>query len=1627
MRKMHFFCLLVALLSVPLSSLAQTLQVSSTISPTCTMPNSGEFEVELTGPGLPDTVRFRLNGFPSGAPPFVQNDQTTSKVILYPNLTEGNYFVDVFDTDGNSIAPGVFVALDITEPIISVPPVPTTVCSNDGPQDLLSLVSADQPGGTFTFTGPGVSGTTFDPSGRNGFENVNVTYTLDVCTVSSIVTFDVEPAPIIIPNPRTVCEDSGPLNLLPLVTANIPGGTFSFSGPGVSGNTFDPSGQSGTIPVDVVYILGNCTVNGILDITVQELPVLTLNPTTICENEAPVNLTTLVSASPVGGTFSFSGTGVSGSNFNPAGLGGSSVNVDVTYTLGQCVETGVLAITIESPPTITLNPLSPICENAGTQDLLTMVSGSPAGGTFTFTGPGVSGNNLNPSGLGGGPINITVDYTIGSCTSTEVLVIDIETTPVLTLNPTTPVCENSAALDLTSMVSASPAGGAFSFSGPGVSGTSFDPSGLGGTSASIDVTYSLGTCTVVNTMTIGVQQTPTLTLNPTTPICENESSQDLLAMVSASPTGGTFSFSGPGVTGNSFSPSGLNGSINIDVTYDLGSCIVTNTMVIEVEPTPVLTLTPVTPQCDSNMPVDLLTWVSASPGGGTFSFSGPGVTGNIFDPMGQSGTVNIVVTYELSACTVTGTMVIDVEQAPVLVLNPNTPLCQNAGPQDLTSWVTTNPPGGTLTFSGPGVTGTTFNPAGLAGFIAVNVSYTLGVCTTNSTMSVDVQIVPNVNLNPPAAICNDQGIQNLLSMVSVNPSGGTLTFSGPGVSGNTFDPTGLSGTIEVAVDYSLTFCSRADTLELVVNDAATVDAGSDLVICETDQAMLAGSIGGGASAAQWTTTGSGTFNDNTNLNAIYTPSGADITAGSVVLTLITNDPDGAGPCSVESSSVTLTINPAAFADAGVDQTICEGADVTLNGSISGVATNPVWSTLGGGTFDDPTNLGATYFPDAADISAGMVQLVLSTDDPDGAGGCSAASDTVDIVINSLPTVDAGPDQAVPAGNTVGLSGVLGGGATSGIWSSNGSGVFDDVTSLNAVYTPSAADIIAGSVILILTTNDPDGPGPCTAQSDLMTVLIITGNTVIAGVDQNLCEGDTVMLSGVAACVANGTTWTTDGTGSFDDPDDLNTFYVPSPADIAADSILIILNIDDPASSLGCLPQSDTLVVKINATPVADAGPDVTICQGDATQLTGSGGTSYQWAPAAGLDDPMIANPMATPAITTTYILTVTDDFGCADTDTLTVDVIVTTPPIVVSPVDICQDFISPRLSATGTNINWYTDAALTNLVATGAEYQPGPAELDVTTVGSTTFFVTQNLGCVESAAAMVVVNVLDRNDPICSTLCPTVDFTASAIDVICAGTNTGSINLTNISGFSGSSATLEVYLDGTLIGDTDQTQFTISDLTAGDYTVTVQQTGICTNSFDQMVTISEPSSSISAVINDVTISLPDLPTGSFTVDIEGSSGIAPYQVQIELTDPAFPPQSIFIDFTDATLDPVTGDYQLVFRDLYAGEYEITVRDDQGCTLVISQEVGYDDSIFVPNIFTPNDDGVNETFSIRNLPQNDGIILIVSNRWGKIVYENQNYQNDWNGGDNSDGTYFYRLKINEIVYTGWVEIRRGDVP
>jgi gliding motility-associated-like protein len=70
------------------------------------------------------------------------------------------------------------------------------------------------------------------------------------------------------------------------------------------------------------------------------------------------------------------------------------------------------------------------------------------------------------------------------------------------------------------------------------------------------------------------------------------------------------------------------------------------------------------------------------------------------------------------------------------------------------------------------------------------------------------------------------------------------------------------------------------------------------------------------------------------------------------------------------------------------------------------------------------------------------------------------------------------------------------------------------------------------------------------------------------------------------------------------------------------------------------------------------------------------------------------------------------------------------------------------------------------------------------------------------------------------------------------------------------------------------------------------------------------------------------------------------------------------------------------------------------------------TLIIPNIFTPNSDGRNDYFTIKNLNLYDVRTLIIKNRWGKTVYSSQSYNNDWDGNNVSSGVYFGTVTINQ---------------
>ena len=92
-----------------------------------------------------------------------------------------------------------------------------------------------------------------------------------------------------------------------------------------------------------------------------------------------------------------------------------------------------------------------------------------------------------------------------------------------------------------------------------------------------------------------------------------------------------------------------------------------------------------------------------------------------------------------------------------------------------------------------------------------------------------------------------------------------------------------------------------------------------------------------------------------------------------------------------------------------------------------------------------------------------------------------------------------------------------------------------------------------------------------------------------------------------------------------------------------------------------------------------------------------------------------------------------------------------------------------------------------------------------------------------------------------------------------------------------------------------------------------------------------------------------------------------------------------------------------------------VKTDKGCidstSLIVRIIV---DKIEVPNVITPNGDGVNDVFTIKNIEAVESSTVLIFDRWGKKIFESHNYKNDWDGGNAADGTYFYVIKYSSFL-------------
>ncbi|MBU0488882.1 MAG: gliding motility-associated C-terminal domain-containing protein [Bacteroidetes bacterium] len=590
-----------------------------------------------------------------------------------------------------------------------------------------------------------------------------------------------------------------------------------------------PTGDGDTIKYDRSLLLNQAGVPGAQDGAVVsytwpgiatyvnygcQAPFEPLNPAwdtpdPICSNAAPLNLDSLITGY-VGGVWS--GTGVSGHYFDPFGLSGI---ISVTYTVGNppCEEAEAHDIQVVTSDTASWDSIPPVCEAAGDIDLSTFITGTTGG---TWSGSGVSGNMFNPSGLSG-TVNIT--YTVGAapCIDSEMHSIQVVQSNDAAWTPPDTLCQSSLPIDLNTLIDGTPGG---IWSGSGVSGNSFDPTGLSG---NISIIYSVGTppCDDSDTNSIFVLADADASWTPPSPLCQFSSPLDLNSLIDGT-TGG--SWSGSGVSGNTFDPAGLSGNISITYIAGISPCDDSQTHDIQVIASEDPSWDSIAVMCQSGAPVDLSTLITGSAGG---TWSGTGVSGSSFDPAGLSGLINITYTVGASPCLLSETHGFQVVIDPSAAWTSPGNMCHDAATVNLNQLITGTTGG---IWTGNGVSDSIFDPASAQG--SVTITYQVGNSPCTDLQSHSFDVIPDVDASwiPPSDLCSGDSTLNLSTLLSGTTGG---TWSGNGVSGNLFDPSGLSGNVSVTYSVGTSPCEEAETHEIAVGQSVDASWSSPGSICSS--------------------------------------------------------------------------------------------------------------------------------------------------------------------------------------------------------------------------------------------------------------------------------------------------------------------------------------------------------------------------------------------------------------------------------------------------------------------------------------------------------------------------------------------------------------------------------------------------------------------------------------------------------------------------------------------------------------------------------------------------------------------------------------------------------------------------
>jgi gliding motility-associated-like protein len=1239
-----------------------TVTVSSGATVSITPANS----TICAGNSVSITANGGTGGTYSWLPTAGLSSSTTATVVAAPSVTT-TYTVSY--NNGTCTSSATTTITVNAAPTIAISPTTAAICAGSTGA---TLTASGGTGGTYTWLPATGLNTTIGATviaTPTSTTNYTVTWTDGICTKTSIRTVSVQSPPVLSVSPLapSICNGSNTL----LTASGGSGGTYSWApSTGLSATTGSSviASPTTTTTYTLTWTNGVCTSTLTRTVTVTPPPSISVFPAapSIC----PGSSATLVASGGTGGTYTWSPA--TGLNITTGATVVASPTVNTTYTVtwnnAGCTNTQTVTVSIGASPTVAVTPSAPtICSGGST----TLTANAGTGGTYSWV-PTTGLSSTTGASVVASP-SATTTYTVTwnsgtGCVGTGTVTVTIGAPPVIVLTAsTTTICAggSGAALNANAGV-----GGTYTWS-PTIglnTSTGSDVIATPATTRTYTVTWVGGGCTSNTSVTITVQNTPTLLVTPTTATICNGNSTNLTV---TGATGGSYTWS-PATGLNTTTGATVTANPTATTTYTVnwtnGVCNATITKLVTVQNPPTFSFTTLN-ICSGNA-----INVNASGPSGTYSWTGP--SGVVSNTNNLNTTPTTTTTYTLNwtngVCSTTATQLVNVETAPTISIAPTTATICSGGNVTLTASGAT---GGTYTWTPPTGLNTTTGAVVIASpttLTTYTVTWTNGTCTKSATRVVVITTPPTITVTPASAtIC--QG--NSTNLVASGATGGTYSWAPTtGLSVITGASTTASPTTTTTYTVTWTNSSGCTSTKLVT---VTVVPTATIAVAPTTSTICAG--GSGVSLVASGATG-GTYNwsPSTGLN---TTVGTTVIANPTTTTTYTTTWVLSG-CSTTTTTQVIVNTAPTIIISPTTATVCVGqaTNLTASGGVGGTYT---WTPATGLS----TTTGAIV---SAAPATTTTYTVTWTD-----GICTKTA-TRAVVVTTPPTINVTPaSPSICSGSSTALTAS---GATGGVYN------WAPPTGLSAT---SGTTVTANPLTTTEYTITWTGASGCVVTKTVTVTVTSTPAISVTPSTSTICTGSNVLLTASGGGTGGTYTWAP------------NTSLSASTGSSVTASPSTSTTYTVTWSNASC-NATTTVTVTVTTSPAITITPSsATVCSGTSTDLTASGGSggTYTWAPASTLNVSTGSNVVASPITNTVYTVTWTNG-TCTSIKTVAVNV--TTPPtITINPTTatICAGGSGVGLTASGATGGTYTWSPPTGLSSTtGAGVTANPSSTTVYTI-----------------------------------------------------------------------------------------------------------------------------------------------------------------------------------------------------------------------------------------------------------------------------------------------------------------------